>query len=43
VVLVKGNLRTLRQGYLEEYCLLEKHFQSDVVGYAENINIYTCR
>jgi hypothetical protein len=43
VVLVKGDLRTLRQGYLEEYCLLEKHFQSDVVGYAKNINIYTCR
>ncbi len=43
VVLVKGDLRTLRQGYLAEHCLLEKHFQSDVTGYAENTNIYACR
>lgn len=43
VVLVKGDLRALRQGYLAEHCLLEKHFQSDVTGYAENINLYACR
>lgn len=43
VVLVKGDLRTLRQGYFGEHCLLEKHFQSDVTGYAENINLYACR
>jgi len=43
VVLVKGDLRTLRQGYFAEHCLLEKHFQSDGVGYAENINLYACR
>lgn len=43
VVLVKGELRNLRQGYLAERCLLEKHFQSDVAGYAANINLYACR
>jgi hypothetical protein len=43
VVLVKGDLRPLRQGYLQERCQLAKHFQSDFFGYADNINLYKCQ
>ncbi|MGW8249565.1 MAG: hypothetical protein ACWGO1_02900, partial [Anaerolineales bacterium] len=42
VVLVKGDLRPLRQGYLKEHCRLAQHFQSDYFGYADNINLYAC-
>jgi hypothetical protein len=42
VVLVKGDLRALKQGYLDEYCRVEKHFQSNDYRYGAFINVYAC-
>jgi hypothetical protein len=42
VVLVKGTMRNLRQGYLKEHCLLAKHFQSEFFSLTDNINVYLC-
>ncbi len=42
IVLVKGDLRALKQGYLDENCRVDKHFQSNDYGYGAFINVYAC-
>jgi len=42
IVLVKGDLRALKQGYLDENCRVEQHFQSNDYGYGAFINAYAC-
>ena len=43
VVLVKGDLRSLKQGYLQENCRVAEDFQSDTFGYGAFINVYACK
>jgi len=42
IVLVKGDLRALKQGFLDEYCRVGEHFQSKDYGYGAFINVYAC-
>ena len=42
IVLVKGDLRALKQGYLNEFCQVGEHFQSKDYGYGAFINVYAC-
>jgi hypothetical protein len=41
VVLVKGDLRSFRQDYLEEHCQIMQRFPEEISGYTA-INVYTC-
>jgi hypothetical protein len=43
IVLVKGTLPALKQGYLNEHCQIGEHFQNSDEGYAAFINVYTCQ
>jgi hypothetical protein len=41
VVLVKGDLRSFRQDYLEEHCRITQRFPEEISGYTA-INVYAC-
>lgn len=42
IVLVKGDLRALKQSYLDPYCRMGQHFQGNDYRYGAFINVYIC-